>query len=369
MNLVSNTRATMPKLSILIPDGESPFALHVLACLARIRSLKVHLISTKAFPLTRFSRMKHSFHVLKKGESVLDGVAEVRKKSHIDLCMPVDTDGIYYFAQHRESASALVKLSLIESVQTFRTVWDKGSLADFLLNNQLPHPHTITSREQFEKECPSLQFPVLIKPRLAGGGSGIEKFADRIALLKKIGAEPLFFEHYIVQQYVQGEDIDCSVLCKDGKILAYTIQKGLYANNSSGSFQAPSAIEFLHHPEVLQVTSQLMARLVWNGVAHVDLRRQDTDGRIVVIEVNPRFWGSLEGSLQAGVNFAQLAIQAGLGETFPLPEYADTRYSSALSAIKRKLQNKPAVDFFRETNLSYYFKDPLPVLARLAGVD
>ena len=368
MNLVFNKRVTMPNLSILIPDGESPFALHVLACLARNRSLNVHLISTKAFPLTRFSRMKHSFYVLKQGESLLDGVAEVRKKKHIDLCMPVDTDGIYYFAQHRESSSALVKLSMIESVQTFRTVWDKGSLADFLLNNQLPHPHTITSREQFEKEVLNLQFPVLIKPRLAGGGSGIEKFADRTALLKKIGAEPLFFEHYIVQQYVQGQDIDCSVLCKDGKILAYTIQKGLYAN-SPGAFQAPTAIEFLHHPEVLQVTSQLMTRLGWNGVAHVDLRRQDTDGRIVVIEVNPRFWGSLEGSLQAGVNFAQLAIQAGLGETFPLPEYADIRYSSAFSAIKRKLQNKPAVDFFRETNLSYYFKDPLPVLARLAGVD
>jgi D-aspartate ligase len=358
----------MPNLSILIPDGESPFALHVLACLAQNRLLNVHLISTKAFSITRFSRMKHSFHLLKQGQSLLDGVAEVQKKKGIDLCMPVDTNGIYYFAQHREQAAALVKLSIIESVQTLRTVWDKGLLADFLFNNQLPHPHTITSREQFEKELLSLQFPVLIKPRLAGGGAGIEKFADRTALLKKIGEESLFFEHYIVQRYVQGEDIDCSVLCKDGKILAYTIQKGLYAN-SPGSFQAPSAIEFLHHSEVMQVTAQLMARLGWNGVAHVDLRRQDADGRIVVIEVNPRFWGSLEGSLHAGVNFAQLAIQAGLGETFPMPKYADIRYSSALSAIKRKLQNKPAVDFFRETNLGYYFRDPLPVLARLAGVD
>jgi D-aspartate ligase len=358
----------MPRLSILIPDGESPFALHVLACLARNRSLSVHLISTKAFPLARFSGMKHSFHLLKQGQSLLEGVADVRKKRAIDLCMPVDTNSIYYFAQCREQAETLAKLSMIESTHTFRTVWDKGLLADFLLNHHLPHPYTITSREQFEKEGSSLGFPVLIKPRLAGGGTGIEKFTERAALLEKIGEEPLFFEHYIIQQYVDGGDIDCSVLCKDGRILAYTIQKGLYAS-ALESFQAPDAIEFLHHPEVLQVTSELMAALGWNGVAHVDLRRQDGDGRIVVIEVNPRFWGSLEGSLHAGVNFAQLAIQAGLGETFPLPEYADIRYASALSAIKRKLRNKPAVELFRETNLGYYFRDPLPVFARLAGVD
>lgn len=357
----------MPRLSILIPDGDSPFALHVLACLAQVKDIEVHLISQKAKPITKFSRVTRSFHLLRQGQNLLDGVREVCTKRKIDLCMPVDTEGIYYFAQHHEQVASLVKLSMIESAQNFRAVWDKGLLADFLTTNQLPHPFTLTSHEQFEKDGLGLVFPVLIKPRLAGGGVGIEKFADRDALLKKIEEEQGFFERYIVQNYIDGEDIDCSVLCKDGCILAYTIQKGLYENINE-TFHAPEAIEFLHHSEVLRVTTELMSAIKWNGVAHVDLRK-NADGQVLVIEINPRFWGSMEGSLHAGVNFAHLALQAGMGDTFPLPGYLDTRYSSALSAIKRKLKNKPTVDLLYETNLRYYLRDPLPVFARLAGVD
>jgi predicted ATP-grasp superfamily ATP-dependent carboligase len=282
--------------------------------------------------------------------------------------MPVDTDGIYYFAQHRKQLEPLAKLFLIESAQTLRLVWDKGLLADFLFEHQLPHPATITSRAQFEKEWADFKFPVLIKPRLAGGGVGIEKFTEREVLLNKINTEADFFDQFIVQSYLTGNDIDCSVLCKDGKILAYTIQKGLYENEAE-SFQAPEAIEFLHESEVLQVTTDLMAALRWNGVAHVDLRRRASDGQVVVIEINPRFWGSLEGSLHAGVNFPQLAIRASMGEEFPVPEFIDTKYASALSAIKRKLKNKPTVNLIHETNLLAYFQDPLPALAHLAGFD
>jgi predicted ATP-grasp superfamily ATP-dependent carboligase len=282
--------------------------------------------------------------------------------------MPVDTEGIYYFSQHREQIDPLVKLSMIESADTLRTVWDKGLLADFLFVNQMPHPKTITSQKQFEKEGQRLELPVLVKPRLAGGGVGIEKFTDPEDLLKKISREPDFFERFIIQTYIDGEDIDCSVLCKDGQILAYTIQRALYSD-TNGSFLAPDAIEFLHHSDVLNVATKLTSVLKWNGIAHIDMRKQAADGQVAIIEINPRFWGSMEGSLHAGVNFAQLALQAGLGETFPLPEYRDVRYSSALSSIKRILKNKPAVHLLYETNLRYYLRDPLPVLARLAGVD
>lgn len=356
----------MPRLSILIPDGESPFAVHVLACLLEVKGLDIHLISKRAGAPTRFSRLTRSFHLLRQNQSLLEGVAEVCTKYKIDLCLPVDTDGIYYFAQHRGETESLVKLAIIDSAQTLRTVWDKGLLADFLFANQMPHPKTITSREQFEREGAGIGFPVLIKPRLAGGGVGIEKFTDREGLLNKIGKVPGFFNQYIIQSYIEGEDIDCSVLCMDGRILAYTIQKGLYAN-MTGSFQAPEAIEFLHSPDVLKVTSDLASALHWNGVAHVDLRNRTADGQVMVIEVNPRFWGSLEGSRHAGVNFAHLALQLGMGEVFSLPEYSNVRYASALSVIKRKLKNKPAVNLFRETNLGYYLRDPLPVLARLMG--
>ncbi len=358
----------MSNYSVLIPDGESPFAVKVLACLSDVKGLDIHLLSQKERPLSRFSWVPKSFGVLKKGQGLLDGVVNVCARYKVDFCMPIDTEGIYFFSQNYGEISKNVKLSVNGSSQTVRKAWDKGLLAEFLFQNSLHHPFTITSIEKFERNGKDLVYPVLIKPRLGGGGLGIEKIIDRNSLLRKIENEPNFFEEFIVQEFFEGEDIDCSVLCKEGEILAYTIQKRLYPARYN-VYSAPNTIEFLHEPQVLAITANLMKKLIWTGIAHVDLRISNVDGRIMVIEVNPRFWGSLEGSKYAGVNFAYLAILAGRGEAFPLPEYANKKYSSALSALKRALKNEPSVSLLRETNLENYLRDPLIVLARLAGVE
>lgn len=357
----------MPKLSIVIPDGESPFASHVITCLLQAKKLSVHLVSRTPAPLARFSRKVKSFHFLRDGQSLADAVMEVCSKQKIDLCMPVDMDAIYYFAQRRKQVEAIVPFLLMDSAQNLRTFWDKGLLAAFLAENRLPAPVTIRSYEQFNGRDHGLIFPVLVKPRLSGGGVGIVRFEDRIALSREIEEKPDFFDNYIVQNFLEGEDIDCSVLCKNGEILAHTIQKGIKGSEVREGFQSPDAIEFVHDPDVLQAVTKLVSTFKWTGVAHIDLRKRASDGRVVIIEVNPRFWGSLEGSFRAGVNFPHLAIKASLGETFPKAEYHDVRYASAISVVRNKLAGRSTVNLFSETNLWLYIQNPLMALARMAG--
>lgn len=347
----------------MIPDGESPFAYHVLACLARIKDVKVHILSKAGKPPARYSRATGSFHVLARGQDLVNGVAEVCARVPVDLVMPVDMDGIYYFAQNRVRILRFARLFLMESAEGLRRVWDKSLLADYLRENQLPHPLTITSRSQFDDHIARLKFPVLVKPSLSGGGDGIVKYDSREELLNRMGEG--FFYEYIIQEFVDGEDIDCSVLCRNGEILAHTIQKGLYSG--SEGYKPAEAIEFVHHPGVFERAAELMSALRWNGVAHIDMRVRNSDGAVLIIEINPRYWGSIEGSLYAGVNFPHLALRASRGETFPMPEYRDGRYMSAFAAIKRKVRRKPALSLFRETNLWSSMKDPLPVIMRLVN--
>lgn len=311
--------------------------------------------------MARYSKARGSFYVLKNGQSLLDGVAEICSQIRVDLCMPVDMDGIYYFAQHREGVLQYTNLFLMETAETLRLVWDKGTLAEYLCEKHLPHPLTITNCLQFEKNTSSLNFPVLVKPRLTGGGKGIVKYKKREELLDAMKDD--FFEEFIIQEYIQGEDIDCSVLCRGGQILAYTIQKGLYVEEN---YLPAEVIEFVHHSSVLETAAEFMSALGWDGVAHIDMRIRASDGAVLIIEVNPRYWGSIEGSLHVGVNFPYLALLASRGENFPVPQYRDAKYMSALAAIKRKLRNKPTVDsILSETNFTSYLRDPLPVIMRL----
>jgi D-aspartate ligase len=80
------------------------------------------------------------------------------------------------------------------------------------------------------------------------------------------------------------------------------------------------------------VVRAVMAELHWSGVAHVDLRAHEESGEISIIEINPRFWGSVLGSLHAGVNFPYLACLNALGQEFDYPQFRDCRYVAGTTA-------------------------------------
>jgi hypothetical protein len=64
---------------------------------------------------------------------------------------------------------------------------------------------------------------------------------DRSDLLGRANGRNDFFDEFIIQEYTEGEDMDCSVFCREGKILAYAIQKGIYVNTES--YLSHTAIE------------------------------------------------------------------------------------------------------------------------------
>ena len=51
------------------------------------------------------------------------------------------------------------------------------------------------------------------------------------------------------ESYVRGEDVDCSVLCKDGKILAHTIQTSLLPRRHP--FGIDDGLDFIRDPQTL----------------------------------------------------------------------------------------------------------------------
>jgi len=123
--------------------------------------------------------------------------------------------------------------------------------------------------------------------------------------------ESLRDEPHIVQEFVRGYGLSCNVLCQHGRIVAHTLQRGFLP--PLGSFQVPSGVEFFRQDETMASICKLMAALDWNGVANIDLRFNELEQRALILEINPRFWGSLLGSLSVGVNFAELACRLALG--------------------------------------------------------
>lgn len=73
-------------------------------------------------------------------------------------------------------------------------------------------------------------------------------------------------------------------------------------------------------PALERACEELLDRLGWDGVAMVELKRDLDNGGWRVMEINGRFWGSLQLAVDSGVDFPALLAAAALGApTSPPP--------------------------------------------------
>ncbi len=364
----------MDKFSVLIPDGENEHALWVARSLTDSGQVRLHILSSKRWMPVRFS---HHCRLYKFDSSRanyaqrLDALAEITRHTHIDVILPVSEEGVLFAATKREALSKLAALPPIPEIETLKTAKNKWLLNQFACQYDLPVPEAIlvTFDSAFDRRVSALEYPVLLKPTTMTDGQGIRRFdapSDLLGFLKSQDKEP-FEAKYLVQTYVPGSDMGLSVLCQDGEILAFTIQRGIIS--AAHRFGPLMAMQFISQEDVLNAGQKLVSALRWSGVAHIDFRHDSRDGRAKIIEMNARYWGSLLGSLVAGVNFPYLACLKAQGIPFTRPEYQRSKYIYTTAIIKEgllSLLGKSSLDgyAFRETGLRFFLADPLPEMVK-----
>jgi len=357
---------TKEGFSVLIPDGESPQTIGVLQCLAQMKNVRTYILSNDRWAAIRFSRYSAQFFSYLKGEGNEERLAAIYntvKKTKIDVVLPVDCRAIRFLSANSGPLSQLTSIALLPETKAMDIALDKGLLAEWLKKNNIPCPQTILYQKNndFDECLSAIRFPVLIKPTLGSCGRGIRIFDNRSALYSFF-KDHVVSEEFIVQSFINGYDIDCSVLCQEGKILAHTIQKGFI--NGSNPFGAPTGIDFLFDSSTFKVVKEVVDKLNWSGVVHFDLRYDEEDKQVKVIEMNPRFWGSVLGSLSAGVNFPYLACLVGLKRDIPEIEARPIRFVRGKVAAKittQHLLNRKRTDLYYDSSMiEFFLKDPLP---------
>lgn len=68
------------------------------------------------------------------------------------------------------------------------------------------------------------------------------------------------------------------------------------------------------YSDLKQYGQRILEHLDWHGVAMCEFKRDDRDGKFKLIEINPKFWGSLDLSITNGVDFPYYLVQMAMGE-------------------------------------------------------
>lgn len=185
---------------------------------------------------------------------------------------------------------------------------------------RVPRTFIPTSAGECHEAAEAVGFPCVVKPRRSNAWDGEQFLPDRgcgyassheeLAALvesrRQGDAWPL------IQAYVEGRGKGAFALCEHGRAVAWFAHERLRDVNPSGS--GSSLRRSVPLDERLRAPAErLLAAMRWHGPAMVEFR-DDGRGEPYLMEVNGRFWNSLQLAVDAGVNFPRLWVALLLGE-------------------------------------------------------
>lgn len=357
-------------LNVLIL-GSDYNSYNVARCLATVPSVSIHVLDTsREFPLGK-SRHVKSFHTWSEcpgvatSEANWKAIVDTAERLRPQVVLPVNESEVRIFSK-RGIALTDCRFVPVPPLESLDLVVDKQRFAEFMVRHDLSHPRTadLSSIEQIS----NMAFPILAKPARSSGGKGIEFLADRHELDRFLQLPFLSEQNYVFQEFIEGDDVSCNVLCQNGEVMASTIQRGILP--SPTRFAPSLALEFIKDRVLLSLISDMMQLLRWNGVANIDLRYSHRDASYRVLEINPRYWGSLLASQAMGVNFPYLSCLAAMEIPFKSPDYRTGKFYNgriwSTKFIRQWLRGDRPTFAYRETKLPFLLADPWPaIIARV----
>lgn len=136
--------------------------------------------------------------------------------------------------------------------------------------------------------------------------------ADWVQLQARLADLPRAAYPVLVQERVRGPGTGIFLLMWDGRVRALFAHRRLREKPPSGGVSVCRE-SVAPDPDLVARAQALLRRLGWQGVAMVELKTEAATGVPYLMEVNGRFWGSLQLAVDAGVDFPALLLDAAFG--------------------------------------------------------
>ena len=246
----------------------------------------------------------------------------------IRVIFPMTEISMAAVLKHREEFG--IQLPFVQ-FPAFEAMTDKWSLLKLAqrLNITIPHTHYIADARSLERAYPTLNFPVVLKPYRSmiwtkGHCTAASvKYAESVRELQRTVAQYEYFGRnpFLLQEYVCGQAHGIFALYNQGHPVASFAHRRLRENPPSGGVSVLcESVE--KNPEAWRMARTILDYMAWHGVAMVEFK-VTADGKPYLMEVNGRFWGSLQLAIDAGVDVPWLLYQLATGRALdPSKGYA-----------------------------------------------
>lgn len=306
---------------VIVTDGNERSALAVTRSLG-LRGIPVFVGAETATSLTGVSRYCRESFVYPSPWTSPDEyrtcILNHARRWGVRVVFPMTDLAVEILAELGAQAGGSINLP-IPSLGQYRALSNKYQLMGAAKRLGVPIPDTLFVPDgDVEKVLSQIErWPIVVKP-----GRSLMKmdglwlktsvmYAHNADELKKLYREIGYLrEPSLLQARVVGEGQGVFGLLDRGKPVALFAHRRLRERPPSGGVSVLRESMALLQP-ITDYALRIMESAEWHGVAMVEFKVDTESGVPYLIEVNGRFWGSLQLAIDAGVDFPWLLYQLG----------------------------------------------------------
>jgi len=362
------------KVKVLVTDGPNKNTLAILRALGK-SNYKIDVTSnySKVFTLSFYSRYCNKVHTLKSKSQNIDDYAEeligILKNDNYDMLIPVGLTSYLAVTKHKDKFKKLTHL-LVPEWNVMQIASNKDKTMAFANEHEIPIPETCVLYEESDLESIN-KFPVVIKSS-DGAGSFVYYCNNKIELYKHYTyLKSISKTNIISQEYVTGFGCGFYGVYKNGKLITHFLHRRIKEFPITGG--ASAVAESYYDEKLYNYGKKLCDALKWNGPIMVEFKYDIKNDDYKLIEINPKLWGSLDLTIEAGVNIPEVIIDLALHNIEKSnAEYKYIKYKwlfpDEFKVLISDISLNSLKDFFstdNNTKTNYYWNDPLPFIIQI----
>lgn len=283
------------------------------------------------------------------GETLLEQIRRLGQDKGARAIFAVSEGNCMYLARNRTKLGAVK--ALVPEESALAIVCDKQRTLAAAANCGIPVPRSIqpTPNEPIGRLALALTYPCILKwsdanvaaAKLAHAQIEFRKAEyvyspdELLAALRRydsLGMWPL------VQEYCAGRGLGQFFFMHKGRALRRFQHLRVAEWPPEGGFSSVcDAVPLAEHRELQEKSIALLRDIGWEGVAMVEYRYEPHSGKLYLMEINGRYWGSFPLAVHCGAGFALYSyFVTGLGQDFELPQpRSDLRCRMVATELKR----------------------------------
>lgn len=304
-------------MNLLLTDGNYKHTLGIARDLGQ-EGHRVFVQTPKKGSLTSRSRFCAGEVVVQLTSEKMDSLLSFISEKQIEAIIPVGADSVQFVAQHRDQLQGRVEFAVpfIDSIQTALSKELTNQTAQ-QVGVPIPWTHYPADLDEVGRLAREISYPCVVKAKQEMGINVVAYAHDPEDLVKKYARimETHGFsapELPLIQEYLTGDGVGFFAIYQRGSCGPTFQHHRLREFPPSGGVSVYS--ESFYDERVERYGKQMLDALNWHGVAMVEFKLNKA-GEPLLLEINPKFWGSTELALSSGVHFPRLLVNLFHGKT------------------------------------------------------